>query len=130
MKTLIAATKRSRLLAATILGSLAIAGPPAALAADNGGIPQTAVKFGDLSLSVRDGAATLYNRIHAAAYDVCRSFDVDRYGQSDLNRVSACVHDAVRNAVAKVNQPALYAAYNARNRDPLPVTVASATQNR
>jgi UrcA family protein len=130
MKALIATTKRARLLAATILGSLAMAGPPAVLAADNGGIPQSAVKFADLSPSAHDGAAALYNRIHAAAYDVCRSFDMDRYGQSDLTRVTACVHDAVRNAVAKVNQPALYAVYNARNRDPLPITVAAATQNR
>ena len=130
MKTLIATTKRPRLLAATVLASLAVAGPAALLAADNGGIPQSAVRFGDLNLSSHEAASALYNRIHAAAYDVCRSFDLDRYGQSDLTRVSACVHDAVRNAVAKVNQPALYAIYNVRNRDALPITVAAATQNR
>lgn len=130
MKTLIATTKRSRLLAPTMLGLLAIAGPSALLAADNGGIRQSAVRFGDLNLSSHEAASALYSRISAAAYEVCRTFGVDRYGQSDLSRLNACVRGAVRRAVAKVDRPALYAVYNATSRNPLPVTVAAATQNR
>lgn len=84
------------------------------------------MKFSDLNLSSPDGATALYRRINAAAYDVCGSFDTDNRGQFYLTGVTMCVHNAVRDAVAKLNEPALSAIYNARNSDPLPITVASA----
>ncbi len=125
MKTLIASANLPRLVMATILAPLAFGCAPLRIAGDNGNVPHAMVKFGDLDLSGADGAATLYRRIYAAAYDVCASFDTDMRDLPDLTRQLTCVHDAVRNTVAKVNRPALSAIYNARNQDPLPITVAA-----
>lgn len=129
MKTLIASTHLPRLVIATILGPLALGCAAVCSAGDIGDVPHAAVKFGDLDLSSPVGAAALYGRIKAAAYDVCASFDTDSRDQIDLLGLDRCVHEAVRDAVVKVNQPALSAIYNARNRDSLPMTVVAA-QNR
>lgn len=129
MTTLIASIRLPRLVIATILGPLAFGAVTVCIAGDIGDVPHAAVKFGDLDLSSPNGAAALYGRIRLAAYDVCGSFDTDMRDLPDPIELNTCVHNAVRNAVAKVNQPALSAIYNARNRDPLPMTVAAA-QNR
>ena len=129
MKTLIAATNLPRLVIAAVLGPLAFGCAAVCIAGDHGDVPHATVKFGDLNLSTPDGAAALYGRIKVAAYDVCGAFDTDNRDQPDLIGLNTCVHNAVRNAVAKVNHPALSAIYNARNRDPLSMTVAAA-QNR
>lgn len=129
MKTLIAYTHIPRLVTATILGALAFGCTAVCIADDSDKVPHAVVKFGDLSLSSPDGAVALYHRIYAAAYQVCASSDRDKRDLLDLRGLDACVHDTVRDAVAKVNQPALSAIYNARNPDPLPITVAAA-QNR
>lgn len=129
VKTLIASSRLPRLVTAAIFGSLAFGCTALCIAGDSGDVPHAVVRFGDLDLSSRDGAAALYRRIYATAYDVCRSFDIDMNDRPDLTVRDTCVHGAVRNAVAKINQPALSAIYNARNRDPLPITVATA-QNR
>lgn len=126
VKTLIAASELPRLLTAAILCPVAFGCAAPCIAGDNGDIPHALVKFGDLDLSSRDGAAALYRRIYATAYDVCGSFDADMRDLPDLRGRDTCVHSAVRNAVARVNQPALSAIYNARNRDPLQITVAAA----
>ncbi len=126
MTTLSASTKPPRLIITAIFAALALSCTAVSVAGD---VPQTVVKFGDLNLSSPNGATALYGRIKVAAYEVCGSFDTDVYGRLDLTGVNTCVHHAVRNAVAKVNQPALSAIYNAKNRDPLPITVAAA-QNR
>jgi UrcA family protein len=127
MKTPIATATLPRLLAATILGALAVGCAAAGTTGDDHDVPRAVVKFGDLNLSARDGSTVLYGRITAAAYKVCRSFDVDRYGQLDLTALIACVHSTVRNAVVKVGSPALSAIYNSRYGDALPITVASAS---
>ena len=129
MQTLIASTKLPRLVIAAILGPLAFGCAAVCIAGENGDVPQAVVKFHDLNVSGPDGAAALYRRIKVTAYDVCGSFDTDRRDLTNLAALNTCVHSAVRNAVAKVNQPTLSAIYNARNRDPLPITVATA-QNR
>ena len=129
MKTLTASTNLPRLVAATILGTLTLGCAAVCVASDSGDVSHAVVKFGDLNLSSPDAAAVLYRRIRAAAYDVCGSFDTDIRDLPALSAQDTCVHNAVRNAVAKVNQPALSAIYNARNSDPLPITVATA-QNR
>lgn len=126
MKTPIVSTNVRRLVIATILGSLAFGCAAVCIADNNDEVPHAAVKFADLNLSSPAGAAALYRRIYAAAHDVCGSFDADIRDLRGLSRHAACVHKAVRNAVAKVNQPALSAIYNARNRDPLLITVAAA----
>ncbi len=129
MKTLNASTNLPRLVMATILAPLAFGCASVCIAADNGDVPHAVVKFGELNLSSPEGAAALYRRIYAAAYDVCAPFDTDMRDLPDSTGHDKCVHIAVRNAVAKVNQPTLSAIYNARNRDALPITVAAA-QNR
>ena len=129
MKTFIASTNLPRLVIATILGPITLGCAAACIAGDNGDVPHAVVKFRDLNLSSPDGAAALYGRIKVAAYDVCGSFYTDKYDLTDLAAVNTCVHHAVRDAVAKVNQPVLSAIYNARNPDPLPISVATA-QNR
>ena len=129
MKTLIASTNLPRLVAATILGTLTLGCAAVCVASDSGDVPHAVVKFGDLNLSSPDGATKLYGRIKGAAKDVCGSFDTNARDLTDLAAVNTCIHNAVRDAVARVNQPALSAIYNARNGDPLPITVATA-QNR
>lgn len=126
MKTLTASTHLPRLLIATILGPLALGCAAVSIAGDYGDVPHTAVRFGDLDLSKPDAAAALYGRIKVAAYVVCASFDKDSRDQLDLIGLDRCVHSAVRSAVAKVNRPALSAIYNARNHDPLPMTIVAA----
>ena len=121
MKTLIASTNLPRLVTATIFGPLAFGCAAVCIAGDNGDVPHAVVKFGDLNLSSPDAAAALYGRIYAAAYDVCGSFDTDMRDLPNPRGLNTCVHKAVRNAVARVNEPALSAIYNARNRDPLPI---------
>lgn len=125
MKTLTPSAKLTRLVTATIFGALALSCGTLSIAADLRDVPQVIVKFGDLELSNRQGAATLYNRIVAAAYEVCKSFDADIRNNRSYARWEACVHNTIADAVTKVGQPELFAIYNARNRQPLPNTVAA-----
>jgi hypothetical protein len=62
----------------------------------------------------------LYARINAAAESACSFYWFT--SDADQNR---CVHDAIANAVMKVNQPALFAVYNAKNKTSLPTTLLS-----
>jgi hypothetical protein len=39
--------------------------------------------------------------------------------------MGACVHKAIADAVAKVDQPALFAVYNAHNGQPTPIVLAA-----
>jgi len=126
MKTLIAFTKLPRLVTAAIFGALAFGCGAVSIAGDNDDAPRAVVKFGDLDLSNPQGAAALYSRIHAAAYDVCSSFDTDIRDQTNLTTWIACVDKTFRNALIKVNRPELSAIYNAHHRHPLPIVVAAA----
>jgi UrcA family protein len=129
MKTPNASTNLPRLVGAAILGLLAFGSAAVCVAGENGDVPHAVVKFGDLNLSTADGAAALYHRINAAASNLCGSFRTKIADLPDPQRQYACVRDAVRNAVIAIDQPALSAIYNARNRIHQPPTVASA-QNR
>jgi UrcA family protein len=88
--------------------------------------PQTTVKFADLNVSNPAAAATLYARIQRAARQVCPVLDVRNLSSESHG---ACVHKSIADAVAKVNQPALFAVYSARNGQPTPIVLA-ATQSR
>ncbi|HTV95811.1 MAG TPA: UrcA family protein [Steroidobacteraceae bacterium] len=75
-------------------------------------LPSRAVRFADLDVSRSPGAQVLYQRLQAAAQEVCAALE-DR----DLARhmkYEACVHHAISAAVAKVDRPALTAYYEAR----------------
>jgi UrcA family protein len=68
------------------------------------------VRYHDLNLDGRDGVAKLYERIHAAAVDVCKSAE----GPQLVNRVfwsewNACINHAVENAVRVVHNDNLSA---------------------
>jgi UrcA family protein len=84
------------------------------------------VKTSDLNLSSPEGAARLYGRLYAAAYEVCESYSTDSRYRLDLTGVTTCVGNAVRKAVVEAGHPALLAIYNARHHHTLPITVAAA----
>jgi UrcA family protein len=95
-------------------------------AADSTGAPQEVVKYADLNLSSAPGAEALYSRIRSAAGRVCGR--VDNRDLVSMPLWSNCVHKAIGDAVAKVNQPALTALYNAKNGTPQPIIVATGTR--
>ena len=72
------------------------------------------VKFADLNISNPSGAHVLYRRIQAAAEVVCSHY----FLLTDTHK-ARCVRDATADAVARINQPALSAVYNANNKTPL-----------
>ena len=122
MNTKTQATRLSRIAAATLFSTLALSF--AAMShADSTGVPQEKVKYADLDLSRSAGAGALYVRISMAANDVCRELDHgDLSSKLIFNR---CVHQAIANAVAAVDQPALYSVYSAKNPAPKPVMLAA-----
>jgi UrcA family protein len=72
--------------------------------------PSETVRYHDLNLDSREGVATLYGRIHAAAEDVCRPVEGSRL----VTRVfwtewHACINHAVANAVDTVHNEKLSA---------------------
>jgi len=77
------------------------------------------VKFADLNISTPEGASALYTRIHEAAAAVCSHYIFTTDDAADR-----CVRDSTAKAVTRVNQPALYAVYNTKNKKPLPVLLA------
>jgi UrcA family protein len=68
------------------------------------------VKYADLNIHSPSGARALYERIRAAAKSACNYFWFKR----DADEAS-CVEITVRDAVSKVNQPALSAVYNSKH---------------
>lgn len=95
-------------------------------AADSSDLPRVTVKFADLNLSNPEGATTLYRRIHAAAREVCKSYDIGRGNFTLPGSANPCVRKAIADAVTQVGHPALLAIYNAKHTRPVPITVASA----
>lgn len=127
MNTTKTSTRLRGLIATATLTALASSFTVVSAAADSTDAPTLVVKYGDLNVSSPRGAAALYNRIAAAANEVCNSFSIDSRNLVAQARLNACVHKAIRDAVTKVGQPELFAIYNAKNSQPLPMTVA---QNR
>jgi UrcA family protein len=123
MNTIATSSPLRSLIAAAIFSAVASGFSAASLASDDTDVPQLVVKYGDLDLSSPQGATALYRRIGYAAEQVCpnlQSAAVSLQGQA-----RACIHKAIADAVIKVNQPALFTEYNARNSSPLPVMVAA-----
>jgi UrcA family protein len=105
--------KFHRWFAAAAIGAFAAGNSVAVHADESSDVPHVTVKYGDLAVSTPQGAATLYQRIWSAAVTVCRPLD-DRSLASKQAR-DACIHKAVVDAVAKVDQPALSAVYRAKH---------------
>jgi UrcA family protein len=123
MSTTITSTALRGLVAAAIFGSLTLGFAPLSNASDNTEAREVTVQYGDLNVSTSHGAAMLYGRIHAAAEAVCLS---PSYGDlSSKMRRNACVSQSTAAAVSKVNERALFAVYNAKNAQPLPMIVAA-----
>jgi UrcA family protein len=125
MNTITPSTRLRRLIATAIVSAVAASFTVVCTAADTETV-SAIVKYGDLNISNREGAATLYQRIATAARNVCGSYDTDSWHRVSRASVDACVHKAIADAVTKVGQPELFVVYNAKNREPLPITVASA----
>ncbi|HEY1726399.1 MAG TPA: UrcA family protein [Steroidobacteraceae bacterium] len=123
MNTVTTSARLRNLIAAAAIGALAAGFSSLAAAADASAEPHVIVKYGDLNVSSPRGAAALYSRIRWAAETVCPRFE--RYELASRQRMDACVHKAITDAVIAVNQPALVAAYNAKNSTPLPRMLAS-----
>ena len=111
-------------MAATVLFSaLALSFATMCPAGDSAGAFQSTVKYADLNVSIPSGAAALYARISVAASGVCRNLDGRDLGSK--TRFDRCVHKAIADAIAKVDQPALYSIYNAKNSTQKPIMLAS-----
>jgi len=67
--------------------------------------PQRTVSFADLDITHPAGAAVLYQRIRAAAREVCRSSIGHDLNFAELS--GYCVQDAIARAVNEVNTPTL-----------------------
>ena len=126
MNTLTPSTRLRGLIATAIVYAFASSFAAVCAAADRGDTVSAIVKYGDLNISNPEGAAALYRRIVAAAHDVCGPYDVDTRGFVAGARMDACAKKAIADAVTKVGQPELFAVYNAKNRRPLPMAVATA----
>jgi UrcA family protein len=126
MNTLTPATRMRGLIATAIIGALTSSFAVVCTAGDKTETFSEVVKYGDLNISDPQGAAMLYRRIAAAARSVCGADEIDSRRLGSRASINACVHQAIVDAVTKVGQPELVAAYNAKNREPLPITLAQA----
>jgi len=106
-----------RLIAATAVGAFAAGFTVIAHADQSTDAPQVVVKYADLSVSSPQGAVALYHRIRGAAVTVCRPLDDGSLASKQA--MAACMHKAVADAVADVDQPALSAIYREKNRQPV-----------
>ncbi|HEV7715170.1 MAG TPA: UrcA family protein [Steroidobacteraceae bacterium] len=81
------------------------------------------VSFEDLDLAGRSGVATLYARIKVAAQDVCEPVNARALSSAQLAR--HCTEQAIAEAVATVNSPALSNYDRAKSARTRVVTLAS-----
>ena len=118
MNTSTLSTGLRGLIASAVFGALASSF--SAVSAADPSSTSVIVKFADLNTASPSGALVLYGRIQAAAQGVCSYY----WFKTDADE-ARCVHDAIANAVTKVNRPALFAVYNAKNKTPLPTAFLS-----
>jgi UrcA family protein len=123
MNTSTTCTGLRGLIAAAIFGALAYSFSPVSAADASSESTSLKVKSSDLNISSPAGARVLYDRIRAAAESACSYYWFER----DADQVR-CIHDAIANAVTKVNLPTLFAVYNARNKTRLPTALVSQTR--
>jgi UrcA family protein len=119
MHTLTTSTRLCGLILTGILSALAVSFSGLSAAADSEPLRTSIVKYEDLNVSSPQGADALYHRIQRAAVNVCWIATDNHFYNKIV--VSKCVHKAVADAVTKINNPALFDAYNAKNPMPLPI---------
>jgi UrcA family protein len=122
MNTMNSSSKLCSLVAIAVFGAVTASFAGVA-AAGNPELLQITVPYGDLNVSSPQGAARLYNRIRTAAQGVC--WPLDHGDISSKQQAAACAHKAIVDAVTRVDQPALFAVYNAKNSQPLPNILAA-----
>ena len=87
---------------------------------------QVIVKFADLDISSSEGSTALHRRIRSAADSVCwRMYMYDSNEAYKLNK-DTCLQEVIADAVTKVNQPALSAAFASKYSVSAPVVLAAA----
>ena len=118
MNTVPSAGGFRRLLVSTVCAVIGVGFAAGAGAADDGTVRKVTVRYGDLNLSSPLGAAALYQRIGAAAEEVCGPLEGRDLARAV--RFRACRQRAIADAVSRVNRPELFAVYNANHRGPLP----------
>jgi UrcA family protein len=123
MNTTIQNTSLSRLTATVLFSAMALSFAALSPAQDSTGVLREKVKYSDLDISRPAGAGALYVRITMAANDVCG--DQSHGDLSSKVIFNRCVHQAIANAVAEVDQPALYSVYNAKNTALKPIMLAA-----
>lgn len=124
MNTMTMSPRLRGFIAAGIFSAVACSFAAAGTASDLTETHSKVVQYGDLNLANPQGAASLYTRIVAAAHEVC-DFPGDRSLQSQMIAKN-CVHNAVADTVTRLGRSQLIAIYNAKNREPLPITLAAA----
>ena len=118
-------TSSSRtLLASAILSALAFSVATVSHANEVTSPPQAIVKFGDLNVSTSQGAAVLYSRIEYAAKNVCSHMYLSEEAYRSMKY--ACLQKVIRDAVIKVDRPALSAVFESRYGATPPVVLAAA----
>jgi UrcA family protein len=122
INTMNSSSKLFSLVVIAVFGALAASFAGVA-AAGNPDLLQITVQYGDLNLSTAQGAATLYNRIRAAAQGVC--WPLDHGDVASQRQTADCTHRAIVDAVTRVDQSAVFAVYSAKNSQPLPSIVAA-----
>jgi len=111
------------LIVTAIFSTVALSFASISTASDSTEAREVTVQYADLNVSTSRGAVALYSRIRAAAEGLCSTLNHGDLS-SKMHR-DACVHQSIADAVTKVNQGALFAVYNAKNAQPLPVIVAA-----
>ena len=92
------------------LGFAALTGvsfAPASLASPLGDPPSITVRYDDLNLANKAGVEALYQRIKRAASEVCDAAEGQSFGPGIHRGWSQCYHQAVSDAVGKVNNTQL-----------------------
>lgn len=124
MNTTTTSLRFRALLATATLGAFACSLTAVCSANEPSDTPKTTVVYANATLSNPEEAAALYARIQRAARQVC--LPLDGRDPSSKAQMIACEHKAIANAVAKIDQPALFAVYNAHNGQPAEIVLATA----
>ena len=92
-----------------LLGTLGVAqaATPANTVTISNEVPSVTVRYGDLNLATEAGAHKLYQRLSAAAQEVCPSEDQRSLALFAYNRT--CRANAIARAVHQINSPQLAA---------------------
>jgi UrcA family protein len=107
------------LLAALLMIPALLAAQPSLAAARVDEAPSKTVRYHDLNLNSPEGIASLYERIQAAALDVCKSAEGPwRHGLESRNEWNQCVNHAVADAVRSVHNEKLSAYHWQQIRTP------------